>query len=64
MFAPHSTGSAKSPSTLSQWLASLGLGHAPEAAVDGSTVALWQREGKAMRAQESARAEKPPLLSY
>ena len=60
----HSTASATSNRMLSHLLSMIGLGATREIPVDWTAVSAWLREGKEMRAQASALAEKPPLLSY
>ena len=64
MSTQHSTGSATSKGTLSHLLSMIGLGATKPVSVDWMTVSAWLRDGKEMRAQASALAEKPPLLSY
>jgi hypothetical protein len=64
MNTQHSIASTASNFTLSRLLSMLGLGATKEAAVDWTTVSAWLLEGKEMRAEASALAEKPPLLSY
>ncbi|MBV8650225.1 MAG: hypothetical protein JO255_02085 [Alphaproteobacteria bacterium] len=64
MNAQHSIASAASNFTLSHLLSMIGLAPTKEASVDWTTVSAWLRESKEMRAEASALAEKPPLLSY
>jgi len=46
--------------TLSHWLSTLTVETPP----DPATLSSWRAESRKMRAQASAQAENPPLLSY
>ncbi len=64
MNTQYSAGSAASKGTLSHLLSMIGLGATKQVSVDWMTASARLRAGKEMRAQASALAEKPPLLSY